>query len=435
MTDESRKRGPRAARHFAAHPTVFSRSADALIATTRIAAMTSVRPSVFRAAAIVLGLIVAVLSAIVALEAYVRVSWDPKRGTPGFFISDPVRLEKLAPDYTGWFAGVPVHINHLGFRDPREYALEKAPGTFRIVVLGDSVTFGHGSIEEHTYPRLLETLLKERRPDVQWQVWNLGVPGYNTAQELAYLLEAGPAFQPDLVVVGFYDNDVMANRPLRIPSRRTRVASDLLNTVRRHLYSFEWYRRVYAQWAAQSPPSAAAEELLADIGRVTNLEEQQLRTLTPIAPREFDRSRCATENVADITPSPTDDLEHVNSVLVAAASADPKLQNWKAAVRGFQDLHRRSSYRIVFFVNMAPSLCQTDDYFKPRNSRTWNDYFLRVLGDSTPVVSSHDAFLRYHPSAVPLAGGHSLGNSNLVKAQALASFLEEHDLVPPRISR
>ena len=191
---------------------------------------------------------------------------------------------------------------------------------------------------------------------------------------------------------------------------------------------------MYAQWAAQSPPSAAAEELLADIGRVTNLEEQQLRPLTPIVPREFDQSRCATENVADST-SPTDDLEQVNSVPVATASADPKLHNWKAAVRGFQDLHRRGAYHILFVVNMAPSLCQTDDYFRPRNSHAWNDYFRRVLGNDTPVVSSHDAFSQYRPSDVPLASGHSLGTSNPVKAQVLANVLEDNAVVPHRVSR
>ena len=89
------------------------------------------------------------------------------------------------PSYDGWFAGVPVRINNLGFRDPREYPLEKPPGTFRILVLGDSVTFGHGSLYETTYPYLLEQRLKQWRPSVNWQVWNLGVPGYNTRQELA----------------------------------------------------------------------------------------------------------------------------------------------------------------------------------------------------------------------------------------------------------
>src|SRR5438105_140414 len=88
----------------------------------------------------------------VAVEAWVRVSWDPARGQPGFMVADPVRLEKLAANYDGWFAGVPARTNALGFRDNREYSLEKPAGTFRIIVLGDSVTFGHGSVYEHTYP-------------------------------------------------------------------------------------------------------------------------------------------------------------------------------------------------------------------------------------------------------------------------------------------
>ena len=86
------------------------------------------------------------------------------RGTPGFFVSDPTRGQRLAAGYDGWFAGVPVRINALGFRDSRDYAIEKAPDTFRILVLGDSVTFGHGAMFEATYPYLLEQRLKALAP-------------------------------------------------------------------------------------------------------------------------------------------------------------------------------------------------------------------------------------------------------------------------------
>ena len=86
-----------------------------------------------------------------------RATWDPRKARPGFFL-DAMRCAASGspPNYDGWFAGVPVHINSLGFRDRREYRLAKRPNTFRILVLGDSVTFGHGSVSEHTYPCLLE---------------------------------------------------------------------------------------------------------------------------------------------------------------------------------------------------------------------------------------------------------------------------------------
>ena len=159
--------------------------------------------------------VVAMCLAAVGLEAWVRVRWDDTRGTPGLFVSDPVRGEKLSADYTGWFAGVPVRINRLGFRDTREYAITKTPATFRNLVLGDSVTFGHGSVYEHTWPYLFEQRLKAWRSDVEWQVWNLGVPGYNTSQELAYLLDVGPRFAPDLVIVGLRGTG--SGIPLRRP--------------------------------------------------------------------------------------------------------------------------------------------------------------------------------------------------------------------------
>ena len=166
---------------------------------------------------LLLSLPAAFLSAFVfaiLIEAWVRLSWDDKKGTPGFFVSDPVLGLRLGESYDGWFAGVPVHTNSLGFRATRDYDLRKSPNTFRILVLGDSVTFGHGAV--HDYPSLLEAMLKQWKPDTDWQVWNLGVPGYNTSQELAQLRELGPAYQPDLVIVGFFINDIIGNEPRRL---------------------------------------------------------------------------------------------------------------------------------------------------------------------------------------------------------------------------
>src|SRR5439155_5599961 len=119
------------------------------------------------------------------------------------------------------------------------------PNTFRILVLGDSVTFGHGSVYEHTYPYLLEQRLKAWNPKIDWQVWNAAVPGYNTSQELAQLLEVGDRFKPDLVVVGFFENDLVDNYPVRPPGWMRTVAMHALSTGRRHLYSFELYKKAY----------------------------------------------------------------------------------------------------------------------------------------------------------------------------------------------
>ncbi|HET9831811.1 MAG TPA: hypothetical protein VFP91_08880, partial [Vicinamibacterales bacterium] len=51
--------------------------------------------------------VVATLVLALAVEMWVRVTWNQKRGTPGLFLVDPVRGQRFAPNYTGWFAGVP----------------------------------------------------------------------------------------------------------------------------------------------------------------------------------------------------------------------------------------------------------------------------------------------------------------------------------------
>src|SRR5580765_1287067 len=108
-------------------------------------------------------LLISMIFAAGLVEVWIRMTWNPLRGSPGLFVADPVRVERLGRSYRGWFAGAPVSTNRLGFRDLREYDLAKKPNTYRILVLGDSVTFGHGSVYEHTYPFLLEERLKDRK--------------------------------------------------------------------------------------------------------------------------------------------------------------------------------------------------------------------------------------------------------------------------------
>ena len=254
-------------------------------------------------------------------------------------------------------------------------------------------------------------------------MWNLGVPGYNTSQELAYLREVGPLYHPDLVVVGFYDNDVLDNVEPPTPTRRQRLLSDVLNLLRRHVYSIEFYRRTYLILKARPPQMDESERLLADTGRVADLDEQALRPLHPVTPEELDAAPCLKMSFPVNTDVERDDL------LVAGARGDPGLRQWRAAVEGFHALNRTSAYRIVFFVNNAPGTC--GDLFDRRKGYVLNAYFLRTLGNGAFATSSYDAFVRYRPSEMPLAGGHSIGNSSLVKARTLAEFLEQQ-LLPRR---
>jgi hypothetical protein len=100
-----------------------------------------------------------------------------------------------------------VRTNSLGYRDAR-LPVPKTARTRRIVVLGDSFTYGHGVEEPDCYPRRLEARLRERDPRHVYEVVNLGFPGSNPRDYLHTLREIGLVYEPDVVVVGLMGNDV-----------------------------------------------------------------------------------------------------------------------------------------------------------------------------------------------------------------------------------
>ena len=81
-----------------------------------------------------------------------------------------------------------------GLRHPRE--IDSAP----IVLLGDSMIYGHGVDQEDTVREQLERIL-------QVPVANLGVQGGSIHQELQLLLDPGLSLQPRLAILFFLKND------------------------------------------------------------------------------------------------------------------------------------------------------------------------------------------------------------------------------------
>jgi lysophospholipase L1-like esterase len=104
-----------------------------------------------------------------------------------------------------------VAIGQTGLRGaaPRP----RGPNTFRILVLGDSLAWGFGVGDDETFAARLESILARRYPDFDIQVLNGAVPGYGTADELAFLRARGTELDPDLVIVQFLSvNDLSESR-------------------------------------------------------------------------------------------------------------------------------------------------------------------------------------------------------------------------------
>ena len=104
-----------------------------------------------------------------------------------------------SPDRKGTYR---VRINNQGFRGA-DFATEKAPGTFRILTLGASSTFGYHDRDDETYPYYLEKFLNERSHGRHFEVINFGIPHATSQNILALFLAEGVPLHPDLVT--FYE--------------------------------------------------------------------------------------------------------------------------------------------------------------------------------------------------------------------------------------
>jgi lysophospholipase L1-like esterase len=104
-------------------------------------------------------------------------------------------------------AEVPIQISIQGLRN--EYVPEKTPGEFRILLLGDSFTMGHGLHDDETFAHLLQQKLDRGFPRKKFRVINGGVGGYAPWQERVLLNERGFIHEPDLVILQLFPpNDV-----------------------------------------------------------------------------------------------------------------------------------------------------------------------------------------------------------------------------------
>lgn len=162
--------------------------------------------------------LVAVLLGLAALEGglrlagfrYLRVTTDMEFNYPrpgfikAFFEIDPDLLYRIRPTVKQRFLDLTWQPRFdLKIRDSRTFTA-KAPGTARVVALGDSSTYGVNT--QRPWPRRLQESLDALAPR-RFEVVNLGVPGYTAFQGRRVLETRGRLLQPDAIVVYFGWND------------------------------------------------------------------------------------------------------------------------------------------------------------------------------------------------------------------------------------
>tara|TARA_Y100000310_G_scaffold160385_1_gene160129 strand:+ start:1162 stop:2118 length:957 start_codon:yes stop_codon:yes gene_type:complete len=145
----------------------------------------------------ILLLIVVIILCLFLLEGFFRIffaDYSHTLGGPG--------MKKLIKS---------TEFNNLGFRSDTDITEKAGP---RIVILGDSMTFGHGIKQtKDTWPAQLETILKTQNPNVE--VINTAWPGEDTETELLIYKRKAKQLKPDIVIIGYFLNDAETDESLK----------------------------------------------------------------------------------------------------------------------------------------------------------------------------------------------------------------------------
>jgi hypothetical protein len=204
----------------------------------------------------------------VGVTAFEASAYDPLLG----WVPKPNLVDYVHPALMGGRS--PISTNSAGMRGRREFPREKPAGVERLVIVGDSFTFGIGERDDDVWPARLAALLDG------WEVLNLGVYGYGTDQQYLMLRERGLAWKPDVVVFAAYMEGVLRNGMAFRDYAKPR-------------FVLEGDRLVLTNVPVPSPA-----ELLAHRGAPTKLRSyafdfvrQRLRAVAPVDPSDVEVER------------------------------------------------------------------------------------------------------------------------------------------------
>lgn len=123
------------------------------------------------------------------------------------------RIRRLRPNSEFWHTSVDgswkFTTNKQGFRSFYDFSYDKPPDVLRIIALGNSHTQGYEVRQDCTYPAIIEKYLSDH--GYKAEVYNMGISGFSTAEELVLLENEAINYKPDYVILAFYANDFEDN--------------------------------------------------------------------------------------------------------------------------------------------------------------------------------------------------------------------------------
>ncbi len=170
-----------------------------------------------------------ILLILYGLEIFLRIK-DPQREIQSRFSGGNREIQITKEGWgilngkvvSSW--GCPVYFNNFRLKGPfsfrqKSFEIPKPEGTFRIMILGDSFSWGVGMPEEKRYSNILERLLNSKFKFKKFEVINLSVLGFCTVEKSKLLRNMKDMVQPDLIIVGFCINDPKPGPQISSPER------------------------------------------------------------------------------------------------------------------------------------------------------------------------------------------------------------------------
>lgn len=209
----------------------------------------------------------------VSQDGELKYFYEPKADT-----TEEVDLSWLGEEYK---YKVYYDINSDTLNQHGSLTVEKPAGTFRIVTLGDSFTFGVNVDTAENYPSKLQLLLDTQcKEDANFEVINLGVGGYDFQYAINRLQKRGIKYDPDIVVWLIVGDNFLRFNELLIPLS-TRYAQEMKE-------SGEYDRLVragtpYPSW------NKARDEIIDSLGgedQILSFQKQRLESIFNFFDRE-----------------------------------------------------------------------------------------------------------------------------------------------------
>jgi lysophospholipase L1-like esterase len=275
----------------------------------------------------------------------------PLREDPNFLWHNQrhaTRTQFVNPQALGSTAEWTIKTNARGFRGPEIRSDRSKKSTYRVLCIGDSVTFGFNGDQEDTYPARLGEFLRAKQPGKDIEVINAGVPGWTWLQGLRFLEMEGLALEPDLVIMAHGVNDQLM-QALISDSDRLKHAADprVLRIAKMRLLVADTniYRFIEQQFDTPplpNKPSPGCQKQIADTGSCRRVSTDEIEM--------------AVSSAAELTKSNGIDLLVLNLDFLKTAAAEAAQKAAESADIPFVDLVRRRS-----FLRAAADLLRSDE--------------------------------------------------------------------------